>query len=129
MGLLDELSGLVGGDTNIAQITKLAEQEGGLGGLMDKFRQGGLGDVVQSWIGKGENLPVSAEQIQQALGSETLKNIAGKFGVDPQQASETLSKYLPDLVHSMTPEGDESGLQTNSLLETGLAFLKGKFLG
>jgi uncharacterized protein YidB (DUF937 family) len=78
---------------------------GGLGGLADKFNQAGLGDVISSWIGKGENLPISADQLSNVLGNDTLSSIASQLGVDPAQASGQLSQMLPGLIDKLTPHG------------------------
>ncbi|WP_434777830.1 YidB family protein [Neisseria sp. Ec49-e6-T10] len=128
MGLLDQLGSLLGKDQgNFTQILQWAEQQGGLTGLLEKFRQGGLENIVQSWIGNGTNLPISAEQIQQVLGTDAIQNLASKIGVNPTEASETLSKYLPDIVHQLTPDGNESTLsEAKNLLASGLDFLKNK---
>ena len=85
---------------------------GGLGGLVAKFNQAGLGDVISSWIGKGENTPVSADQISGALGGDLVGNIAAKLGIDPAQASRQLSELLPGLIDKLTPDGTapEGGL-------------------
>jgi uncharacterized protein YidB (DUF937 family) len=85
---------------------------GGLGGLAEKFNQAGLGDIVASWIGKGENLPISGDQISSVLGSGALGNIARQMGIDPEQASGQLAQLLPGLVDQLTPQGalPEGGL-------------------
>lgn len=128
MGLLDQLGGLLGGsgdNADFSQIMQWAEQEGGLTGLLDKLKEGGLSETVQSWIGTGENLPISTEQIQQILGSETVQNLAAKVGVDPAQATELVSQYLPNLVNKLTPDGNEASLgNAEGLLGAGLDFLK-----
>jgi len=87
-------------------------QGGGLAGLVEKFNQAGLGDVIASWIGQGQNLPVSAQQLQDVLGGDTIGQVAGQLGVEPGQASEQLAQWLPDLVNKLTPEGQapEGGL-------------------
>jgi uncharacterized protein YidB (DUF937 family) len=96
--------------------------QGGLGGLLEKFQQGGLGEVAASWVGKGENLPVSAEQIQSVLGSDAVSSLAARFGVDPAQASELISQHLPGLVDRLTPDGQapEGGLGGLAELATRL---------
>jgi len=83
----------------------LIKQHGGLVGLMGLFRQKGLGEIFSSWVGLGENHPVSAEQIQQVLGDERVGAIAQRFGMDPALASSLLSKYLPILIDKLTPTG------------------------
>ncbi len=67
----------------------------GLGSLVDVFNRAGLGDVVSSWISTGKNLPVSAEQIQSVLGSEQVRELAAKAGIDPARASEAIAQILP----------------------------------
>lgn len=79
---------------------------GGLGGLVDKFKQEGMADQVNSWIGNGQNLPISAAQISQILGSETVRNIARQLGIDPDQAAQQLSAMLPGLIDKLTPHGE-----------------------
>ena len=63
---------------------------GGIDGLVKTFNENGLGEVMSSWIGKGENLPISPEQIQQVLGSGQVQQIAEKLGVSPDEASSGL---------------------------------------
>jgi uncharacterized protein YidB (DUF937 family) len=83
----------------------LLAQSGGLQGLANKFAQSGQGDAFQSWVGMGENQPVSSNQIQNALGSEQVKALAAKMGIDPAQASSFLAEYMPKIVDKLTPEG------------------------
>ena len=120
MGLFDSVMGAVsgqleqqGGLTNLLGGLLANNSElGGLGGLAEKFNQAGLGDVIGSWIGKGENLPISAEQIASVLGSGTLGNMASQLGMDPAQAASQLSQLLPGLIDQLTPNGTlpEGGL-------------------
>jgi uncharacterized protein YidB (DUF937 family) len=78
---------------------------GGLGGLVGKFEQAGLGNVVSSWIGSGQNLPISADQLQSVLGSDAVAGIAAKLGINPADAMGQLSTMLPSLVDKLTPNG------------------------
>lgn len=78
---------------------------GGLGGLVGKFEQAGLGNVVSSWIGSGQNLPISADQLQSVLGSDAVSSIAAKLGINPADAMGQLSTMLPGLVDKLTPNG------------------------
>ena len=115
MGLFDEISGLAGGILGGAAGGEEAHlmaalQAGGLpdvGGIVQQLRQSGLGAQVGSWIGNGENLPVSADDIAQALSGPALTAIAGKLGVDPSAASALLSRMLPGLVDRHTPDGQD----------------------
>ncbi|MCE1241642.1 YidB family protein [Oryzomicrobium sp.] len=117
MGLLDTLTGQVLGSLSgegAQRPAGLADailalvndpQSGGLRGLIGAFEQQGLGDIVSSWIGTGQNQPVSAEQVQSALGSEQVDAIAQKLGVTSQEASGHLAELLPQIVDKLTPNG------------------------
>lgn len=76
-----------------------------LSGLLEKFGSAGLGEQVQSWIGKGSNLPVSAEQIKSVLESDQLASLASKLGVSPDQAAEKVAGLLPGVIDKVTPDG------------------------
>ena len=78
---------------------------GGLGGLLNKLQQGGLGDVVNSWVGSGQNKPVSPGQVGSALGPSIIKMLAQKSGLSEQEISQQLSQVLPGLVDKLTPNG------------------------
>ncbi len=80
-------------------------QQGGLGGMMEKFNQAGMGDVIGSWVGKGENMPINADQLSQVLGSGAIGDIAAKLGIDPSQAGGMLSQALPGIIDQLTPDG------------------------
>jgi uncharacterized protein YidB (DUF937 family) len=108
MGLLDNLlGGHEGGGDLSALVESLGAQgaAGGVGGLVDAFQKGGLGEVANSWISSGANLPVSAEQIQAVLGSGMVGQFAEKLGVDPQVGAAKLAELLPGLVDKLTPGG------------------------
>jgi uncharacterized protein YidB (DUF937 family) len=82
---------------------------GGLGGLVGKLQQAGLGDVVNSWISTGQNLPVSAGQLQGALGSDTLGPLARQLGLGESELAGGLAGLLPQVVDGMTPGGQVPG--------------------
>ncbi len=77
-----------------------------------KFNQAGLGELIMSWISKGENLPISAEQLKQVLGEGTIADIASKFGMTPSQAGGHMADMLPNIIDQLTPHGNapEGGL-------------------
>ena len=81
---------------------------GGLGALVGALTQGGLGNVASSWVGTGQNLPVSAEQLQSALGSGgggLLAQLAQQAGLSHGDTASGLSQILPGLVDKLTPDG------------------------
>ena len=118
MGLLDDVMGMAGmGSTANAQSPQHAgalaavleyinsPQVGGISGLQQMFQQKGLGGVIASWIGTGQNLPISPDQLQNVLHSDALQNIVAKTGMDQAQIATVLSQMLPHLVDQMTPNG------------------------
>ncbi len=87
------------------QLGTMLASGGGLNGLVQMFEQAGLGHVIQSWIGTGQNLPISPDQLQQVLGNGKVAEIAQALGVQPAQATTQLSQVLPHLVDHLTPDG------------------------
>jgi uncharacterized protein YidB (DUF937 family) len=120
--------GVPGGNASLLQAVLgiVTNHPGGISGLAQSFEQQGLGGVVQSWIGSGQNQPVTAEQVQSALGSDKIQEIAAKVGISPGAASSTVAQYLPQIVDRLTPHGQipPSG---SSLMEMGES-LVGRFL-
>ena len=113
MGLFDSILAAASGKTGatgeanplMAVVGSLLAQSGGLQGLASKFSQSGQGNAFQSWVGMGENQPVSTGQVQNALGSEQINAIATRMGVDPAVASTFLAEFLPKIVDKLTPAG------------------------
>lgn len=88
-----------------APMPSAAETEGGLGGLLEKFRQGGFEDVIRSWIGTGANKPIAPNQLRQALGPETVDHLARETGMPREDLLSQLSRLLPDVIDKLTPDG------------------------
>ena len=80
-------------------------QQGGLSAIVAKLQQAGFGDQVKSWIGDGQNLPITAEQLQQVLGSDTVKQLAARFNIPVDQLAKVLAQQLPAAVDQASPEG------------------------
>jgi uncharacterized protein YidB (DUF937 family) len=79
--------------------------EGGLSAIVAKLQQGGFGDQVKSWIGTGSNLPISAQQVQDVLGNEIVRQLATRFGIPVDQLSTVLAQVLPAAVDQASPHG------------------------
>lgn len=138
MGLLDQLAGQVlgslggqlgnqdgaegqgGAQGALLQVVMglIQNSEGGLGGLLSKLSQGGLGQEVASWVSTGANLPVNADQLGAALGGGTLDTLQ-QLGL----SREGLAELLPQVVDQLTPEGQVPA--SNALFDQGLAALGG----
>jgi uncharacterized protein YidB (DUF937 family) len=129
MSLMDTLSKLCSGsgEESINQIVQmLASHEGGPAGLIKTFRDQGLGGVLSSWLGPGENQPISADQIKSVFGNERIAAIANRCGVSPDKASAEIAELLPVVVdrlspHGTLPAGEDLKSQVGSLLSSLLA--------
>jgi uncharacterized protein YidB (DUF937 family) len=114
IGALGQAAGGAGGGAGAGQNAALLNAVmallsepggGGLGGLVGKLQQGGLGEAVNSWISTGENLPVSADALQGALGSDLLGPLARQLGLGEGELAGGLAGLLPQVVDSLTPDG------------------------
>lgn len=101
----DAISGNARGGTALDVIQGLIRDHGGLDALLGQLRDRGLGAEVDSWIGTGQNLPISAQSIIAALGQGKIAEIARGLGVDPQQAAAHIADALPKAVDHLTPDG------------------------
>jgi uncharacterized protein YidB (DUF937 family) len=90
-GLGGLLGGLVGG--------------GGLGAIVDQFRQNGYGDQVDSWVGRGQNRRIAPDELEQALGPDAVQDLEQETGMPRHQMLSDLADELPDAVDQFTPEG------------------------
>lgn len=117
MGLFDEVKSLAGlgssaqPEQHAGAVSAVMEyinspQVGGISGLQQMFQEKGLGGVVSSWIGTGQNLPISADQLQGVLHSGALEQVASKAGMDSSQLTSMMSTLLPHVVDKLTPNGE-----------------------
>ncbi|HEY0846280.1 MAG TPA: YidB family protein [Noviherbaspirillum sp.] len=130
MGILDKAFEMLG-DNHLPLMdsrTKLLQaalslianngQTGGLHGLVERFQEAGLGNAISSWIGSGENVPITAEQMEQVLGEGHLQQISEETGLPEHDVADRLSDMLPDLIDKLTPAGHipQGGLGNMSAL-------------
>jgi uncharacterized protein YidB (DUF937 family) len=109
MGLMDQISGLFKGgksDSLLKGINDMVSSgQVSLSKMLDNFKSAGLGEKVDSWVGKGPNEAVSAEEVKRAADPENLQAIADKAGISVDEAAEEMSKTLPEVVDKLTPDG------------------------
>lgn len=115
MGIFDSLAGEVlsqftGGNHPAGLLDAVTSMltdpsTGGLQGLVRSFEQGGMGGVIASWIGTGQNMPISADQLQSVLGSEQVQAIASQLGLNTQEVAGHLAQLLPQMIDKLTPNG------------------------
>ena len=128
MGMLDGLIGLMAGGTQQGQspllqmAAQLIQQNGGLPGIINKFQQAGLGQQAGSWVGTGQNMPITADQLQQVLGSGQIGQIAQQLGLSHGEAGNGLAQALPQLIDKLTPTGQISA-DHGDMLKQALAAL------
>lgn len=131
--VLNNLGGAAGGQEGggmMQIVMSLVRQYGGLGGLLDTLTNNGLGEQVASWIGNGQNLPVSADQLIQALGSGPLASVASQFGLNTQDLGGKLAQFLPEAVNQLSPAGQlPDNANDTEQLANQLAGLAGKLFG
>jgi uncharacterized protein YidB (DUF937 family) len=111
MGLFDSVAGammnkVMGDKGPLAQLAmELFQQYGGLPGILQALKNGGLTEQVDSWVGTGANLNVNAQQIGAALGGSVLASIAGKLNMSTDDLTGKIAEHLPDVVNQLTPNG------------------------
>ena len=136
MGFLDDVMKSAGGTAPPAEgaqsslasavLSMLSNQSGGISGLLQQCTAKGLGSVCSSWIGTGQNMPISAEQVENVLGPDRVQAIAAKVGVSPETAKSALATILPQVVDHLTPTGE---VPEGDLMSKGMDLLKGKLFG
>ena len=133
MGLLGDivpniLGGATGGggdQSSLSSILELINGQGGAEGIVGKLKQGGLGDIVDSWIGTGANKEVNSSQISNVLGNDLVGQLAGKTGLSSGDAANKIAQYLPMIIDKLTPQGDASSLNKSINIQDILGgFLK-----
>lgn len=134
MGLLDGLlgnvlGGLLGGGSGAQQqnplmqaALQMLQQNGGIEGLLAKFRQAGYAGEAQSWVSTGENQPVSPDALREVLGQGQLGQIAQQLGIGRGEAASGLASMLPQIVDKLTPQGEVPG-NSSDLVSQALAML------
>jgi len=111
MGLFDSVAGammnkVMGDKGPLAKLAmELFQQYGGLPGILQALKAGGLSEQVDSWVGKDVNMSVNPQQIGAALGSSVLAGIAAKLNMTTEELSGKIAEYLPDVVNQLTPNG------------------------
>ena len=99
-GLLDRLKGSLGGEAGAGGLLS-----GGLGELVDRFKQTGHGDTADSWVGTGPNKQVTPSQLEQAIGPDVLDTLTKQTGLSREELLARLSRELPNAVDKYTPQG------------------------
>ena len=105
MGLFDGILGGMVGAEMVTVVNGLIEKHGGVQGIVTQLEQQGLGGTVRSWVATGPNQSVSPDQLHQAFGADTIRDLAAKAGMSPQDLVNKLATILPQAVDKLTPNG------------------------
>ncbi len=105
-----------GSGIQLQAILQWVEEQGGFAVLLEKFQQGGLGGILNSWIGTGGNEAIGSGEVQSAFGNDALQSLADKLGTDVNGASSALAQYLPGVVDKASPAGEIDTQSVSSLL-------------
>lgn len=129
MSFLDSIKSTVtdamSGNANVMNIAKqLLDENGGVEGLVAKFKAAGFENVIQSWVSNGTNLSITPEQINTILGSSQIQSLAAKFGFDAKAVSSTLATGLPMFIDKLSPEGKIPSMND---IASKISSLKGLF--
>ena len=122
-------AGGINSDALLQIASQLIQQHGGIAGLVNSFGKAGLGQVVSSWVGTGQNQAISPNQVTQVLGDGQIGQIASQLGLNSGQASGILAQLLPHVVDHMTPGGQVPAGDHSSqgdLLTAALGMLRSK---
>lgn len=93
------------GSNNQGGLNQGGLNQGGLGAIVAKLQQAGFGDQVKSWLGNGQNLPISADQLRAVLGNDTVRQFAARYNIPVDQLGEILAQELPKAVDQASPQG------------------------
>jgi uncharacterized protein YidB (DUF937 family) len=97
--ILGGLGGLLGGSSRGEAVS------GGLGELLDRFRNTGHGEAASSWVETGPNRDLTAGQLEEALGADTVAALTEKTGLSRAELISRLQAVLPSAVDKLTPDG------------------------
>ena len=115
MGFLDGIIGGAIGAEMATTVNRLIEQHGGIQGVIGQLQQSGLGNTVRSWTQPGPNQPVSGPEVHQALGEQTVNELAAKAGIPPEEMARKLAEILPTVVNAhANPNSDEESTPQSS---------------
>ena len=130
MGILDTLLqnvvvGTQQGQGSMLQVAlQLVQQNGGLPGIISKFEHGGMAEHAGSWVGTGENMPITGGQLQEILGSGSIGQIAQQLGLSHGDASSGLAQMLPQIIDKLTPTGQVTTGHDDALKQALAALTK-----
>jgi uncharacterized protein YidB (DUF937 family) len=124
-------TGMAGMGAMVGGMTLLLNRFGGIGGLVQKFQEHGLGHIAQSWVGSGQNMPIEPDQLRSTLGDDTIEQVSQKAGMPSNQVTEQMCEHLPNIIDKLTPNEQIPGgpISEESISQTGVMGAVKSFLG
>ncbi|MCW7462365.1 YidB family protein [Leptospira limi] len=109
----------------VSGIQKIIEENGGVSGIVQKFKEKGFADAAASWVGTGENVSIGADDVLKVLGNDSVKELAKKVGLDTDATAGLVGNLLPIVIDKLSPDGNEpSGDITSQLSNLASLFTK-----
>lgn len=119
MNILDTISGALGGSGGIGgygQLFEVVQHMGGVDGVLEQLRSGGLNDEIGTWVAQGANQAITPDRVRAILGDSQIAHAAQQMGVTPEQISQIIAQQLPRVIDMMTPDGQNPGGGFGSIL-------------
>lgn len=102
----------------VSGIQKIIEENGGVSGIVQKFKDKGFAEAASSWVGTGENVNISAAEVLKVLGSDSVQELAKNVGLDSEATAGLIGNLLPMVIDKLSPDGKEPGGDITSQLSS-----------
>lgn len=102
----------------VSGIQKIIEENGGVSGIIEKFKEKGFAEAASSWVGTGDNISIGADDVLKVLGKDSVKDLASKVGLDTDATAGLVGSLLPLVIDKLSPEGKEPGGDLTSQLSS-----------
>ena len=99
------------------------QRNGGVGAVLERFKQQGYSRQASSWMSTGENEAVSGQQIGEVVGTDELSRLSQQLGMEPDEVADGMAQVLPEVVNHMTPAGEVTA-ESDDLLSRGLSMFE-----
>jgi uncharacterized protein YidB (DUF937 family) len=111
-----------GGGMLLAMLLPFAMQwvqrNGGIGAVVDRFRQNGYEKHASSWLSTGDNDDIDAEAVNNVIGRDELSRLAQQLGVPEDEVAQGFAEIMPEMVNQLSPDGDIAS-DADDALESG----------
>ena len=81
------------------------QKNGGMGAVLERFRQQGYGRQAQSWVATGDNDGIDERAVEQVVGAGELQQMAQRLGVPEHEVAQAFAEIMPEMVDKLSPQG------------------------